>query len=220
MNHCLHSCNLTRRLVVITGPSKGGLGEELLITLAAAEPAELILAGRNEAKITPVIEKIKSINSSIKTTFIELDLLDNASIRQAAKKINANVNHIDVLINNAGIAARKQYETSKEGVEGHFAANYLGHFLLTNLVLEKVAKVKGVVINVSSMAYTLAEANTEDPNFNNGENYHAWIAYGRSKTANILFTIALAEKFGSKIVPLTTDPGSKLLVIVYFAFLC
>ncbi len=206
--------------VVITGPSKGGLGEELLTTLAAAEPAELILAGRNEAKIAPVIRKIKSINANIKTTFIALDLLDNTSIRQAAEKINNEVDHIDVLINNAGIAARKQYETSKDGVEGHFAANYLGHFLLTNLLLEKIAKVKGVVINVSSMAYTLAETNTEDPNFNNGTDYHAWIAYGRSKTANILFTIALAEKYSGNIVPLTTDPGSKLLVIVDFEFFC
>lgn len=71
-----------------------------------------------------------------------------------------------MLINNAGVVARKQFELSKDGVEGHFAANYLGHFLFTNLVADKIAKANGIVINVSSMAYTLAETETEDPNFN------------------------------------------------------
>jgi len=67
-----------------------------------------------------------------------------------------------VLINNAGVAARKQYEMSKDGVEGHLQPTISGNFLLTNLIIDKVAKVKEVVINVSSMAYTLIEATVED----------------------------------------------------------
>ncbi|KAF2492612.1 NAD(P)-binding protein [Lophium mytilinum] len=184
--------------VLVTGPSDGGIGAELLTTLAAVEPAHFILAGRNEAKITPVMKKIQAINPNVKLTFVELDLLENTSVRAAAEKIKAAVQGIDVLINNAGVMARQQFGLSKDGVEIHFAANHLGHFLLTNLLVDNLAKVNGVVINVSSMAYTLAEVNTEDPNFNDGKDYAAWVAYGRSKTANVLFTYGLAARYGDK----------------------
>jgi NAD(P)-dependent dehydrogenase (short-subunit alcohol dehydrogenase family) len=152
--------------VVITGPSAGGLGAELLVTLAAAKPAHFVLAGRNRSKITPVIEKINAVNPDVKITFVELDLLDLSTVRKAAAEIDAAVDKIDVLINNAGVAAQRQFSFSKDGVEAHFAANYLGHFLLTNLLAEKIIRSNGIVVNVSSMAYTLAETNTEDPNFN------------------------------------------------------
>jgi NAD(P)-dependent dehydrogenase (short-subunit alcohol dehydrogenase family) len=152
--------------VLVTGPSEGGLGAESLIALAAAEPGHFILAGRTEAKIQPVIKEINNVNPNIKITFVHLDLLSLSSVRKAAAEINAAVDHIDVLINNAGVGALKNYGVSEEGIETHFAANHLGHFLLTNLIVEKVAKVKGIVINVTSMVYTLAEFNAEDVNFN------------------------------------------------------
>jgi NAD(P)-dependent dehydrogenase (short-subunit alcohol dehydrogenase family) len=155
--------------VVVTGPSAGGLGAELLVTLAKAKssPAHFVLAGRDEAKISPVIEKIREANSKVKTTFVKVDFLDNASVRKAAKEIDAAVDgKIDVLINNAGIAAKKEFVLSKDGVEQHFAANFLGHFILTNVLAATIIKSKGIVLNIASMAYTLAETNTEDPNFN------------------------------------------------------
>lgn len=144
----------------------GGLGAELLATLAKAKPAHFILAGRNEAKILPVIEQIQQINADIKTTFVALDLLDNASVRKAAAEIDAAADNIDVIINNAGIAAKREFFLSNDGIEGHLAANYLGHFVLTNLLAAKIIASKGVVLNVASMAYTLAETSTDDPNFN------------------------------------------------------
>lgn len=165
-----HSLSRTNHIpVVVTGPSVGGLGAELLVTLAKAKssPAHFILTGRNEAKIRPVIEKIRETNSKIKTTFVKVDFLDNASVHEAAKEIKAAVDgKIDVLINNAGIAAKKEFVLSKDGVEQHFAANFLGHFILTNLLVDKIIKSNGIVLNIASMAYTLAETNTEDPNFN------------------------------------------------------
>lgn len=153
-------------IVVITGPSEGGLGAELVITLAYSSPRRIVLAGRNQAKILPVIEQVATINSGIDVTFLPLDLLDSASVRKAAEDLNAKIEKIDILVNNAGIAGKRMYEESKDGIESHFAANYLGHFLLTNLVIEKILAVKGVVINLTSMAYTLAEVNTDNVNFN------------------------------------------------------
>jgi NAD(P)-dependent dehydrogenase (short-subunit alcohol dehydrogenase family) len=151
---------------MITGPSAGGLGAELLTTLAQAKPAHFVLAGRNEEKITSVMEAVRAINQDVKLTFIQLDLLDNSSVRRAAAEIDKAAERIDVLINNAGVAAKKQFTVSKDGVEAQFATNYLGHFLLTNLLADKIINSQGIVINVTSMAYTLAEVNCVDPNFN------------------------------------------------------
>lgn len=152
-------------LVVITGPSDGGLGAEFATTLASALPGRIILAGRNEAKVKAVIARIKEISTAIEVSFIELELADNESVRNAARAIDKTVDKIDVLINNAGIAGNRKYQVSSDGVEQHFAANFLGHFLLTNLVLPKIVSARGTIINLTSMAYTLAEVNTEDVNF-------------------------------------------------------
>lgn len=96
---------------------------------------------------------------------MSIDLADNSSVRKAADKINATVDKIDVLITSGGVMGVREYKTSVDGVESHFAANHLGHFLLTNLILDKIIAAKGTIVNVSSMAYALAEVNTEDPNF-------------------------------------------------------
>lgn len=94
-----------------------------------------------------------------------LDLADNSSVRKAADKINNVVDKIDVLITCGGVMGIRQYTPSVDGVETHFATNHLGHFLLINLMLDKVIAARGTVVTVSSMAYILAEVNTEDPNF-------------------------------------------------------
>ena len=73
---------------------------------------------------------------------------------------------------------------------------------------------------MSSMAYTLAEANTSDPNFDEGREYAPWVAYGRSKTANILGTVGLKEKYGDVIVPITIDPGCEFDKFWVFLRLC
>jgi len=79
--------------------------------------------------------------------------------------LNANIDKIDVLINNAGVVGKRTYEESSDGVESHFAGNYLGHFLFANLIIEKVFAAKGVIINITSMAYTSAEISTDNVNF-------------------------------------------------------
>lgn len=193
---------------LITGPSKGGLGAEAAITLASANPAKILLAGRSESKITPVIDEIKKINPSVEVIFVSIDLADNSSVRKAADKINATVDKIDVLITSGGVMGVRTYTTSVDGVESHFAANHLGHFLLTNLILDKIIAAKGRIVNVSSGAYALAEVNTEDPNFDDGKTYNGWIAYARTKTAAISLAFALAERLhGKGVAAFAADPG-------------
>ena len=156
--------------VLITGPSKDGIGAEIAKTLASGDPDHLLLAGRNEAKITPVIREIQKTNSNIKVTYVQCDLLDNVSVRKAAARVNSLVHKIDILINNAGIMAARTFHKSADGVESQFAAGYLGHFLLTNLILDKIVAARGVIVNMTSSAYMLDEVDTHDPNFEVMEN--------------------------------------------------
>ncbi len=160
--------------VLITGPSKDGIGAELAKTLAIGDLDHLLLAGRNEAKITPVITEIQKMNSNIKVTYVQCDLLDNESVRKAAARVNSLVHKIDILINNAGIMAARTFRKSADGVESQFAAGYLGHFLLTNLIIDKIVAARGVVINMTSSAYMLDEVDTHDPNFEVKENPMVW----------------------------------------------
>ncbi|TRX98017.1 hypothetical protein FHL15_001227 [Xylaria flabelliformis] len=143
------------------------LGAETAKQLASAK--YLILAGRNEAKIKPVIDEIRAFNPNGKTTFVQVDLASNESVRRAAAEINAlpGLDHLDIVINAAGNMALRTYQTSSDGVELQFAANHLGHFLLTKLILDKIlAAPAPTVVNLTSTGYELGECNFEDPNFN------------------------------------------------------
>ncbi|KAK0512982.1 hypothetical protein JMJ35_004999 [Cladonia borealis] len=200
--------HMVGKIVLITGPSKDGIGAEIAKTLASGDPDHLLLAGRNEAKITPVIREIQKTNSNIKVTYVQCDLLDNGSVRKAAVRVNSLVHKIDILINNAGIMAARTFRKSADGVESQFAAGYLGHFLLTNLIMDTIVAAKGVVVNMTSSAYMFDEVDTHDTNFAEGRDYDPWKAYARTKTANVLFTIALAKQFGGKgVKSFAVDPG-------------
>ena len=226
----------TTRLVLITGTSKSGIGAETAITLASAKPKRLILASRTEAKVTPVIEEIKKTSPDVDVIFIEIDLLDNSSVRKAAEKVKAVTNKIHGLVNNAGVMAVRTFEVSKDGIESQFAANYTGHYLLTNLLMNEIlaAGKEATIVNVSSLGYQLGEVNLKDPNFEvglitlttglpatrdtnadenmwqDGKNYNPWHAYGQSKTANILFSFYLGKKLQKQgIAVFAVHPGGE-----------
>jgi NAD(P)-dependent dehydrogenase (short-subunit alcohol dehydrogenase family) len=102
------------------------------------------------------------------------------------------------------------YQTTKDGLELQFGSNHIGHFLFTNLIMPKVlASNNPRIINVSSNGHKLSPIRFEDWNFQDGKAYHQWRAYGQSKTANVLFSKALAEKLGStkKLRAYSLHPG-------------
>ena len=127
----------------------------------------LILAGRNEARIQPVIDAIKNANSAVRVDLVKLDLLDNASVRNAALEVKRLAPKIDILITSAGRMAVKEFVKSKDGIESQLAANHAGHFLFVNLLVPELyatAPTSRVVV-VASLAYHLGEIRFDDYNF-------------------------------------------------------
>ncbi|PKX88646.1 SDR family oxidoreductase [Aspergillus novofumigatus IBT 16806] len=183
----------------ITGASRGGLGAQTALCLAAAKPEEILLLGRSEDKVSPVIQRIKEISPSTIARFIKVDLASCASVRAAATEINSSVSKIDVLINNAGIMG-VGFSLTPDNVESHLGANHIGHFLLTNLLVPKleVSSDGARIVNVSSALYQLSPVLFDNYNFSGGKSYNSLEAYGQSKTANILFAVALAKKLERK----------------------
>jgi len=194
----------------ITGASLGGIGENLACCLAEAHPATIILLGRNETKVSPVGEKIQQISPSTKVLFIKIDLASIASVREAAAELGKSVAKIDILINNAGIMGTK-FSLTPDRVESQFGANHIGHFLLTNLLVPKLeaAGPGSRVVNVSSLLYQFSPFRFDDYNFSNGATYNTWEAYAQSKTANILFSVALAKKLAKRgVKSYSVHPGN------------
>ncbi|KAL8823286.1 MAG: hypothetical protein Q9191_005996 [Dirinaria sp. TL-2023a] len=167
----------------------GGVGSQTAIFLAAGKPKEIILAGRNRSKIQPVIQQIQQSHPTVEATFTQLDLADLSSTL---------------------VMAVRDYTTTKDGIETQFGANHVGHFLLTNLLMHKLIAAGGGarVVNVSSFGYLAGGVRFDDPNFQNGAAYDPWLAYAQSKTANILFTAALASKLKKRgILAFSLNPG-------------
>lgn len=176
-------------------------------------------------KIQPVIDHINAINPGVRTKFIHLDLGSLASVREAAASINDNVEKIDVLINNAAIMACP-YSKTVDGIECQFGTNHVGHFLLTNLIMPKIlaAGPGATIVNVSSVSHRVADVNLDDYNYEvkrpwfsclsctdfgqHGAEYDPAVAYGAVKSANILFTRALANRLKSEQVKaISLHPG-------------
>lgn len=182
----------------------------MAISLAAAHPAQVIILGRSREKVAPVLERIRERSLSTEARFIPIDLASYDSIYKAAEEINSTVPKIDVLINNAGVMGIK-WTPSPAGIEGHLAANHIGHFLLTKLLAPKLeAAHQGArIVNVSSQMYQLSPVLFDDYNFSNGATYNTWLAYGQSKTANILFSVGLARKAAdTSIKTYSVHPGN------------
>jgi NAD(P)-dependent dehydrogenase (short-subunit alcohol dehydrogenase family) len=187
--------SFTGRTAIVTG-ANSGLGAVAARELARAG-AQVILAvrnpGRGEAAAREMCGDVE---------VRQLDLQDLASVRQFADGIDSD---IDVLVNNAGIMAVPHAVTS-DGFESQIGTNHLGHFALTNLLLPKVTD---RVVTVSSLMHYMGYLSLGDLNWTSRP-YSAWLAYGQSKLANLLFTSELQRRLqtaGSKLRAVAAHPG-------------
>jgi NAD(P)-dependent dehydrogenase (short-subunit alcohol dehydrogenase family) len=197
----------TGRLAVVTG-SNTGLGLATAEALAGAG-AEVVMAVRNLDKGEAARAQILDTHPDAKILLQPLDLASLDSVRTAADELLAHHDHLDLLINNAGLMYSK-WQTTSDGFEMQMGVNHLGHFALTNLLLDRMMATEGSrVVNVSSVGHRIKS--TLDPAaMMSGEKYDRIAAYGRSKLANLLFTYELQRRLtaaASTTAALVAHPG-------------
>ncbi|MFF4823213.1 oxidoreductase [Streptomyces sp. NPDC001312] len=192
------------RTAVVTG-ANSGLG---LVTARelARRGARVVLACRSEARGSAAADRVTREVPGAEVEFARLDLGDLGSVREFAD--GYPYQRLDLLVDNAGVMA-PPYGTTADGFETQFGVNHLGHFALTGLLLPRLLDTPGArVVTVSSMMHALANVDLRD--LNSERRYRRWIAYARSKTANLLFTHELARRLaatGSDVVAAAAHPG-------------
>jgi len=189
------TADLSGKTVVITGAT-GGLGEETAAVLAA-RGASIVMTGRSDAKLAAAVARIhEPVPQRAPAAIlqpVQLALSEPESVRAAAGRILELAPRIDILINNAGIMAPPLARNGR-GWELQFAGNHMGHFILTNLLIPAlVAAQRARIVNLSSSGHQFSGVDFDDPHFERRE-YHPYVAYGQSKSANISFTVSLAAK--------------------------
>ncbi|MFG2022402.1 oxidoreductase [Streptomyces sp. NPDC048825] len=196
------------RIVVVTG-ANSGLGLATSRELAR-RGAHVVLACRSEERGARARDRILGEIPDAQVELRALDLGRLASVREFAAEFAASHGHerLDLLINNAGVMALPHGRTA-DGFETQFGVNHLGHFALTGLLLPLLLKTPGArIVTVSSTMHSVANIDIND--LNSERRYNRWLAYSRSKTANLLFTHELARRLtatGSDVVAAAAHPG-------------
>lgn len=182
----LAGVDLTGKRILVTGVS-AGLGVETARSLAA-HGADVVGAARDLAKAEGATAEVREAAAAGGGSFelIELDLASLASVRAAADKLVADGRTFDVIITNAGVMAAP-FGKTVDGFETQFGTNHLGHFTFVNRIASLI-KDGGRLVSLASSGHRFSNVDLDDPNFDRGD-YDPWIAYGRAKTANILFAV-------------------------------
>ncbi len=194
----LEGIDLRGKRVLVTGVS-AGLGVETARALAA-HGAEVVGAARDLNKAKRATESVKGA-----LELVELDLGSLKSVRACADGLNKAGKSFDLAIANAGVMACPK-STTADGFETQFGTNHLGHFVLMNRIAP-LLRPGGRLVNLSSAGHRYADVDLDDPNFEHTP-YAEFTAYGRSKTANILFSVAFdARHKGRGVRATAVHPG-------------
>jgi NAD(P)-dependent dehydrogenase (short-subunit alcohol dehydrogenase family) len=172
--------------------------------------AEVIVAARDQANGAQAIHSLQAEYPASQVHFLPLDLGSLAAVRQAAAHFFAQWSRLDVLVNNAAIAAMPLGYTP-DGFEQQFGTNFLGHYLLAQLLLPALqAAAPTRVVSLSSGTHRLSDVHFEDIQYQHRP-YEKWEAYAQSKTADALLAVALTRHGGERgITANAVNPGGVL----------
>ena len=200
----LEGVDLRGKRVLVTGVS-AGLGVETARTLAA-HGAQVVGFARDLNKARAATEQVRAqAANGGGLELVELDLASLASVRACADALVAAGNPFDLIIANAGVMACPKGETA-DGFETQFGTNHLGHFVLVNRIAS-LLKSGSRLVNLASSGHRFSDVDLEDPNFEHTP-YAEFVAYGRSKTANILFAVEFDRRHKARGVRATAaHPG-------------
>ena len=197
---------MSGKTVLVTGASSG-IGFEASIKIARTG-AHVVVVSRDQRRGEEALAAVKSRSASDNVSLLLCDMASMAAVRALAHDFLARHSRLDVPVNNAG-SVKGAREVTQDGFEWTFAANYLGHFLLTNLLVDRLrASAPARIVNVSSAGHRQGTIDFENLQFEKG-GYSTLRAYSRSKLAQVLFTRELARRLeGAGVTVNALHPGA------------
>jgi NAD(P)-dependent dehydrogenase (short-subunit alcohol dehydrogenase family) len=199
--------DLSGKTAVVTG-ANSGLGYETALALGR-HGAHVVLACRDEGRGNEALQRLRTEAPEASAELSLLDLADLTSVRKFAESYAGERQTLDILVDNAGVMALDERRETADGFEMQLGTNHLGHFALTGLLLPQLqAKPGSRVVSVTSFGHKVGRMNFDDLQWK--ESYRKWLAYGRSKLANLLFIFELdrrARAAASSIVATVAHPG-------------
>jgi NAD(P)-dependent dehydrogenase (short-subunit alcohol dehydrogenase family) len=199
--------DMTGKTVIVTG-GNSGIGFETAVALSRAG-AKVVITARDAAKGETAAGEIRRRSDNDAAGVVVFDLSDMASVRKGSRELLDDCERIDVLVNNAGIVLSDRRETA-DGFEAQFATNHLGHFLLTQLLVDRLRQsAPSRIVNVASTAHKGARRGLDFDDLQSTRHYSAMKVYSRTKLANIYFTTELARRLeGTGVTANCLHPGT------------
>lgn len=203
--------NLKGKTFVITGTTSGTGSEAAKILLSKG--AKVLMLNRNAQKSENIIAALKQdLGNPINVSSIQMDLSEQASVKNAAKKVLEKLTKIDALICNAAIAQVPKQKLTVDGWESQMGVNYFGHFTLQALLFPLIEKAEGRIVTVGSMGYDMGIKTIKFDDLNWDKNYSPNDAYSQSKLAQIMAVYELQDRLENakrtKIKVYACHPGS------------
>ncbi len=201
--------NQKGKTFLVTGANSGlGLGTSKVL---ASKGAKVIMTARSMNKGHQAIAEMKKEVPNADVTLMQLDLADLSNVKQFTARFKAEYSKLDVLINNAGVMMPNERLETKQGFEGQFGTNHLGHFVLTHGLLEVLENIPGSrIVVLSSLVAKMKKADIYWNDLQFEKSYDKMASYAQSKLANMMFAAELNQKLrtkGSSAMCLMAHPG-------------
>ncbi|WP_222939570.1 SDR family oxidoreductase [Photobacterium sp. BZF1] len=202
--------SLNGKTYVITGANSGAGFEASRILLSKG--SKVVMMNRNPVKSAAAIEQLKQdLGDHIDVRFVQMDLAELSSVRQAADELLGSTPVIDALICNGAIAQVTKQEITIDGFESQLGVNHFGHFLLCGLLFDRIEASQGRIVVVGSNAYKMGLKRIKFEDLNFSSKYTAWDSYAQSKLAQMMFAYELQRRVdvaGKQVEVQVCHPGA------------